>query len=96
MTQPSLLDLPAPVETPNPVKRERDRLNRLARQMLAYMLERKGQWLTNHELCQPHVGGNRAIGARKPELIADGWVVEKRHVEGGDYEYRLMGRKSFA
>lgn len=48
---------------------------------------------TNIELCDPAVGGMRAIGARLWELRKDGWIVEREHVEGGTWRYTLKGLK---
>jgi hypothetical protein len=95
MTQPSLLDLPVSRPKPNPVAQERRRLNAAALRLLDYLKARPGQWVPNHELCEPSVGGNRAIGARMPELKADGWIFDKRHVKDGCWEYRLRGRKEW-
>jgi len=96
MTQPSLLDVPMEKRKPgSPVAQERRRLNAACWRLLEYLKARPGQWVPNHELCQPSVGGNRAIGARMPELKADGWVIEKRHVKDGCWEYRLRGRKEW-
>lgn len=70
---------------PNPVKRERQRLNAAARRVLARL--REGPAL-NFELCTPAIGGLRAIG-RVDELRREGWDVRKEHVSGGTWRYTL-------
>lgn len=92
MTQPSLLDLPAPEPTPNPVKTERQRLIASARRVLARLQETPGEWVSNAELSRPDIGGLGGV-RRKWELEREGHVIEKRLVAGGRYEYRWMGLK---
>lgn len=93
---PGLFDVPsAPVPRPQSAQaQERERLNAAAERVLARLSD--GRWHANSELCQPDCGGNRAIGARLPELRArgarEGWTIEKRHVEAGRYDYRLVRR----
>ena len=74
MTQPDLF-------------RERLRLNASALRVLTY-LRLHGHAL-NIELCQPSVGGLRAIG-RVHELRQDGYDIRKSHVTGGVWRYTLV------
>lgn len=87
LEQPNLLDLNPPAPKPNPVKVERDRLNAAAVRVLAYL--QTHQWATNIELSRPEVGGLRAVG-RIHELRQHGHVIEKKHVDGGVWRYRLL------
>jgi hypothetical protein len=95
VTQPALNfdGTPAPRrQKANPVKAERDRLNGTAQRLLVYLLERKGEWIDNAVLLE--VAGFR-YGGRLFELKGDGWLIERRHVEGGCWQYRLVGRKEW-
>ena len=66
---------------------ERVRLNASANRVLAYLQEHGSA--TNVELCQPHVGGMRAVG-RVHELRQAGYLIPKQHVKGGIWRYELM------
>ena len=77
----------APTPKPNPVKVERERLNAAALRVLAY-LEQHGE-ATNVELCRPEVGGMRAVG-RIHELRRAGHAIEKKHLHGGIWAYRIV------
>lgn len=90
MTQPSLLDLPSPEPTPNPVKAERQRLIASARRVLTY-LQRHGSAL-NWELTTPELGG---IGASRRvwECVQEGWDIRKEHVSGGTWRWTFHGLK---
>lgn len=94
MTQPSL---PLELSTERREKKrghvatEIERLNAAALRVLAY-LQRHGS-ATNVQLCQPEVGGLRAVG-RVFELRKQGYQIEKAHVAGGVWNYTLIeGRK---
>ncbi len=65
---------------------ERQRLNASARRVLAYLREHGSA--TNVELCQPHIGGMRAVG-RVHELRQQGHLIPKAHVKGGVWRYTL-------
>jgi hypothetical protein len=97
MKQLSFIDPVPSSATPHglreqPHKAEQKRRESLRDALLDYMRARTGQWLPNHELCE--VGGMRAVGARLCEIRKE-WVIEKRHVKGGSWEFRLMGRKEW-
>lgn len=83
---------PAEPQGRTPMANEMKRRGNLRDALLDYMQARMGQWIPNHELCE--VGGMRAVGARLCE-IRKAWTVEKRHVKGGSWEFRLMGRKEW-
>jgi hypothetical protein len=96
---PGLFDNPSTSQTnaekdkaANPVKAEKDRLNATARRLLVFLQERQGQWIDNAVLLSE--GGFR-YGGRLYEIKHDGWLIEKRHIEGGCWQYRLTGRKEW-
>ena len=89
MTQPTLFDVPVSTPKPNPVARERARLNAAALRVLARLKEGPA---TNVELCHPSIGGMRAVG-RIHELRCDGWGIDKSHLSGGTWLYTLLGLK---
>lgn len=71
------------------VATEIDRLNAAALRVLAY-LQAHGS-ATNVELCTPEIGGLRAVG-RIHELRRSGHQIEKTHLHGGLWSYRLVNR----
>lgn len=93
--QPSLFP-PVPsrvrLETPQPVRQEKQRLNAAALRVLECL--KPGDWISNIELSHPDVGGLR-FGGRLKELRDDGWLIEKRHAHGGTWEYKFIGRKEW-
>ena len=48
------------------------------------------EWHSNGECAG--VAGFR-YGGRKHDLEQDGWIIDKRHVKGGRWDYRLVGRR---
>ncbi len=48
-----------------------------------------GGWVPNRVLVLPDIGGQRAVG-RIDELRTAGHNIEKRHVKGGTWTYRLV------
>ena len=52
-------------------------------------LLRDGRWYANYECAR--VGGV-SFHCSLYELRQEGWEIESRHVEGGVWEYRLVGR----
>ena len=90
MTQPTLFPVADPLSMgkgENPVKVERERLTANALRVLERL---KVGPATNAELVA--VGGIRAVG-RVWDLEQDGWHIEKEHVSGGTWRYRLIGLK---
>lgn len=49
-----------------------------------------GEWHSNGE-CAEYAGFR--YGGRKFELERDGYIIDKRHVKGGRWDYRLSGRR---
>lgn len=72
----------------HPVVVERERLNAAALRVLEF-LARHGE-ATNVELCDPSIGGMRAIG-RVHELRRQGHHITKEHVTGGLWRYTYHG-----
>lgn len=92
MTSGLLFDLinPAPsVVSPSLPAPERQRLNAAALRVLAF-LQRHGE-ATNVELCDPAIGGLGGI-RRVWELKQSGYDIQKQHVVGGLWRYRLASR----
>lgn len=56
--------------------------------LLALLSDR--EWHSNVE-CAQHAGFR--YGGRKYELEQDGYIIDKRHVKGGRWDYRLSGRR---
>ena len=50
------------------------------------MLDHK--WHTANEICEPSLGGREGL-RRLRELRKDGWIVDKRRLNGGTFEYRM-------
>ena len=57
--------------------------------VLAALLAAGPRGCTNVELCQPHVGGLRAIG--RVDELREQWDIETIRVGGGRYRYVLHG-----
>jgi len=87
MMTPSLFDLPPEVVSAAIAPHERQRLNAAAVRVLSHLQSRG--WVTNAELCDPAIGGLRAVG-RVWELQRHGYTVAKEHVSGGTWRYRLV------
>lgn len=79
-------------DTFNP-ERDMDRLNSLRERVLSYML-RHG-WVTLDELVKA-CGGTTASASAKlrdaRKLRFGAWIVERRHVTGGLYEYKISSQ----
>ena len=86
--QPSLLDL-NPQPRANPVRAEIDRLNAGQSRVLAYLMEREGQWIDTWELIMDAQGGSRAP-ARCWELQKRGHPIERKHRESGRWCWRYQ------
>jgi len=85
-------DAPGPTNGRRPVPDIPQDLERraTARERVLAALEQAGpRGVRNVELCQPDVGGLRAIG-RVHELRRD-WAIETRREGGGVYRYMLRG-----
>lgn len=91
-TLPGLYDVTETVEIQpvkaNPVRDEIVRLNAAAERVLERLQQGPA---TNVELSSPEIGGLR-FGGRIFELSTS-WQIEKEHVKGGVWRYRLIGRK---
>lgn len=59
--------------------------------LLALLSDRR--WHTNSE-CAEHAGYR--YSARKADLESEGYIIDKRHVKGGRWDYRLAGRRDLA
>ncbi len=87
---PGLFDGPTVEMRRSPVS-EPVRLAASAQRVLQALREARGGWLANHELATPEIGGLRAVG-RIDELRTAGHNIEKRHVKGGCWQYRIVER----
>jgi hypothetical protein len=83
-----LAELPAP--TPHPVKAEYQR--RTGKLLNVFERLKRGP-ATNHELCQPELGGQNACRSRIPELRKQGWVIRCEVIGPGKTQYTLEGLK---
>lgn len=59
--------------------------------MLRALLEAGPRGVSNVDLCQPDVGGLRAVG--RVDELRDTWDIETIRVHRGLYRYVLHGRK---
>ena len=75
---------------------ELERRQNARERVLAALLRAGPKGCTNVDLCQPHIGGLRAIG-RVHELRRD-WDIETRHegMVGGRWRYILRGPRLVA
>jgi hypothetical protein len=98
MKQPNISDLftdighdvPDAPKEPSQVVQELERLNAAALRVLAFLKLRGTQGALNWEIAQSDIGGIEGC-RRVRELRAQGWNIDKQHVEKGSWRYICHG-----